>query len=53
MSRDPEFSFQSFEEEDAYSWPDEEPFRFARGMMLALPLSGLLWIGVYCAWNAL
>lgn len=53
MTLDPEFAFNPWEEEEAHPWPDEEPFNFTRGMLLGLPLSGLLWVGIYFAWRAL
>lgn len=53
MSSDHEILLDVLADHDAQPWPDDEPLKFARGMLFALPLGGLLWVGIYFAVRAL
>lgn len=53
MTYDPDIPLDPVQDDPAFAWPDEEPFRFMRGLLVALPLSALLWAGIIYAWRVL
>ncbi|GHC97040.1 hypothetical protein [Novosphingobium pokkalii] len=53
MRSDQEYLLDRQAAQDPEAWPDEEPFGLVRGILFALPLSALLWVGIYFAVKAL